>query len=821
MIEALVSGQAAKVVFIEGDDVEFIDFDAPTDRVAISRNHINRIFDGATDIEVIKIKKREDVFSLVLEKYQFDRGLRMLDLMLSETDFDLIAEAASAFEEISKSGNVLDRIKNIVFSIPNPAIPLEENVLQAIVEFPESSKFLHELSLAQVHILKFKDALDKALTNNRIEEPDRAAFFQISVDRGVFSSFVEAKSDGTKINDALLAGYLKLQEVASSRAIIQDWTRDFIEKRTRRDLRALENEQKNLEEVVHVPSSHQERNRHQLYKSTQLQQQAIVARLKSRDFKSARLYASQLIGFQLQNGGAVYAAKSLSNLANEARKLGQNSIELEWAIAATELAPDDGYAFGMLADTYLQLYNLPLAQDAFKKSIKFGEEEFGTIGLARALRMTGNFTEALEAFDAARVRFRNGRKPQTVWYGYCETLRDLGRFEDALECYDEASKLFSNDCPIFCGKANVLADLGRLSEAIAVYEFAIKKFSDDPVPYCGLAACLKESGRFDEAMQQYDVANDKFPDASITLCGRADVLRAKGDLHLALTGYKEAMAKFPFEPVPYCGYAETFRDLGRYSEAIDAYVDAIVRFPLDARVRSSHANMLKVARRYSEALQAYDKNVKDFPNYFFNQVGRAAMLKQLGMYPEALDAYQGILDKEPNFASAINGMAATLAALNNYSEAEKLLPAGDPQTEADWVAYHIRGMLFVSRNSFDKAVQHFELGLNNVPFFRLKASFRQALAFSQMRLSRYMAASKLLSGDQEPLAKLLLAHCLWKMNRVEQAKFAIEAVNDNDSASILSFKSELSAHIGMTDINPRYGEIWLFGREVEFFLQAA
>lgn len=822
MIEALVSGQAARVVYIQGADVDYIDADAPQISKKIPRSEIQHVFYGASDVESVKVKRREDVYDLLLKKYSFDRGLRLVDLILSEDqDSHLKDEAAGALEDIAGMQPVFVTIKNFLFSTANQRLPLNEADTAVVENFPTLKKLFEDLSVAQVHILLFQDALSKAFANNAVTEDDRRAFYSAAVNSGVFRQLVEARRDGQKINSAVLEGYIALKDFPGARSIIQDWTRSFLEKRTKRQLREIEAEQEVYEDDKYVATTALDRTRHELFMAAQAQQRAIITKLKLGDLIAARRFSHQLVSSQLANGGAEYAAKSLSSLASEARKLGQHSIELEWALNATELAPDDGYAYGVVADTYLQLYRLAEAEAAFRRAIEKGEDEFGIVGLARTLRASGRLEDALKAFDEARLRYKDGRRPQYAWSGYCETLRDLGRFEEALSSYEQANKLFEHEAGIRCGKASVLVDLGRLHEAVEVYKATIDDFRDEPVPYCGLAECFKKMGDFDKALAQYEITIAKFPNVSVAICGRADVLRAMGEFSRALECYRDAMNSFPFEPSAFSGYAETYRDMGDFDNAIRAYQTAIERFPLEARTRSAYANVLKSFRQYEMALQAYDRNVKDFPQHIVNRTGRASMLKQLGHYGEAVAAYRAILQDNPQYAYAVNGLAAALVALGQYSEAENLLNRSAPQTETDWVAYHIGGMILLARAQYEDAAKHFEFGLNNVPFFRQRAVFRQALALARMKQLRYHQAAQALGESGEPIEQLMLVHCYCKLNEMVRARMLLQAVNDNLPSAVENFKHELTAQFGLSDSQPKFDEQWLFRQEMEFMLQAA
>lgn len=826
MMQALISGQAARVVFIEGTSIWYINADDPNEKNEISRSALSNIFGTATDVERIDVKEPKDAFGPLLEKYNLDRGVQMLDIALNQGfEVELREEAAELFTELIESNSAKKMINKYVFASYNTDnLSVDEEFEGVFSDNKIFIDYVSELSAHQVHILALEEALSKSFQANGIETELAEEFRARSIEAGVFADLVRAKSNGEAINSAIMNIYIALSDIQNSRQIIVGWTKPFIEKRTKRNLKDLERKIVQYQDAAYKPQSIDERSGFEKFLAVKAQQEAIVLRIKEGDNKSARRFADQLLSSQLINSGSEYAAKSLSKLAVEARDLGAQSLELEWAKCAVEIAPNDGYAIGILADTYLSLFRLKDAEVAFTRARNCGEEEFGSVGLARTLRMSGRCEEALVSFDDLRAN------PSIcdvnlhyVWLGYIGTLMDVWRFSEAYTASEEAVKLFPNVESIRCIHALAQARIGDLDGSLDAYNAIISEGMGAVGTLNGKAIVLGKLGKFPDALSVYKGTMRKYPADASSAVGYASMLAECGEIEESIAAFKVAMVKFPYNPAPYCGYAEILRDDGRIPEALEVYTDAVGKFKLDIHARNGHANLLKVSNRFKGALKAYDENVRDFPFDLICLSGRADLLRRLGKFEDAINAYDGIIEKYPTYLSAIISKAAVLVAEKRFAEAKALLPEEDPATEDEWIGLHVRGMIAMGEADFDKAIQILQFGLESTPFYRKRRYFKTALAAAYMRKNNFTESKNLLSNPKEPYEHILLVHSLGALGEISEAKSVLNAMNDNfpDFAAplkvALSDKFELTSSSG----HASYDEQWIFDRESELIIQAA
>jgi tetratricopeptide (TPR) repeat protein len=130
-----------------------------------------------------------------------------------------------------------------------------------------------------------------------------------------------------------------------------------------------------------------------------------------------------------------------------------------------------------------------------------------------------------------------------------------------------------------------------------------------------------------------------------------------------------------------------------------AYDQVIEQFPADVVAKTGRAETLRSLGKYSEALTAYDQVIEQFPADVVAKTGRAETLRSLGQYSEALKAYDQVIEQFPENTFARTGYVCVLVDLKEYDQALRLIesrlgPSPLLQTQDDWIAFHIRAMIY-------------------------------------------------------------------------------------------------------------------------------
>ena len=539
----------------------------------------------------------------------------------------------------------------------------------------------------------------------------------------------------------------------------------------------------------------------------------------------ARRYTNDLVASQLGNGGPEYAAKSLCRLAQEAKRVGLHSIQLEWAQRAVDVCSDDAWSHGQAADALIQFGRLDEAHLELNLAESYGDSLFAATGRARILRNQNRLPEALSEFW--RIVHNYPEYPDVVfaWRGIAETLRDMWRLDEAWATYKEARLKFPDEPSVACGYAAVLTELGHLDRAFDAYSHVLSRFGTQVVALNGKATVLREMGRLSEALDAYLAVIELFPDDSVARCGAAEVLRLQRELPRALSLYIKTIADFPHIPVAYGGRAKVLRDMGDAEGAIAAYREAMTRFPHDNRFRNDLANLYKKLGEFSTALSLYDLNIQSFPFDLISKVGRAELLKRLGQHEEALDAFDQVLAIWAEYPRARNSKAALLVLLNRLDDAIQLLPSSPPQTQEDWIASHIRGMIQLKAGKVDEAIQHFRMGSIEAPFARVRRFFGNALASERLKSGSFHEAAAILEGltdepQSQSVSNVLLFHAA-AAEHMPSSELLFDRLGDEKTPIIIQLRDEIAARYGIAKTSPQHDLEWITNRQFEAVLLEA
>jgi tetratricopeptide (TPR) repeat protein len=233
------------------------------------------------------------------------------------------------------------------------------------------------------------------------------------------------------------------------------------------------------------------------------------------------------------------------------------------------------------------------------------------------------------------------------------------------------------------------------------------------------------------------------------------------------------------------GRAETLRSLGKYSEALTAYDQVIEQFPWDVFARAGRAETLRSLGKYSEALTAYDQVIEQFPESVVAKSGRAETLRSLGKYSEALTAYEQVIEQFPENAVARTGYVCVLVDQKEYDRAlmqieSRLGPSPIPQTQDDWINFHIRAMIHLKKGDLVAAEQDMQFGLKHCQLPKSKAYFASGLAIVQMKQNAPRDALQTMTKENSflPVPQLIRGLVLFENLDLQTAIAEIDQLDD-------------------------------------------
>jgi hypothetical protein len=130
-MDALISGVAARAVFIEMEGVSYVEAERPDVKVFVARDAIPYLLLDAHDVESLRATTEAATFRSLLRKYNEDRGLRLLQMILDpEEDQELRRDATIFLSEIINDTDIKSKIANWAFSVPIPCNVVDTTTLE-------------------------------------------------------------------------------------------------------------------------------------------------------------------------------------------------------------------------------------------------------------------------------------------------------------------------------------------------------------------------------------------------------------------------------------------------------------------------------------------------------------------------------------------------------------------------------------------------------------------------------------------------------------------------------------------------------------------
>jgi tetratricopeptide (TPR) repeat protein len=596
-LKALISGQAGVALLYDREGIRSVEIDTPGQFTERTEAEASWFLRNLTDLQSLDDVTQERVIEELESAWTRDRAMHLLLLLLDRNqDADIRQSACECLSELLPATNV-DYLANYFYAAPLP----KNSDLRGAIQFARGNhcfnveEFLLVLEADQDEIARRVAAWTALPLDLFGGDEDKENFRLAAVKAGAFRMFV---------TERFKSDYALLQVLASpefrgkskDRRIFMEWAAPFKERVS--SLRFVDDE-----DGIQLDAQ-RERHEHpsggyQVYLNVEKQRNAIKVMLLEGRRELALKCIQELVESQRQNSEPEHIAKSLCDLAQYCKRLGDIQLQLQLSEWATKELPTDAWAHAQLGDAY---------------------------------RALGEFEKALEAYHRVGVL---GDRPIAMC-GRGEVLKDLGQLTEAFEIFQSCAEAFPDETAAQCGRAEVTREMGRLEEALGIYNSVLHKFPYEVVPLNGRATLLRDTGRLDESLAAYDEVLQLFPDELVTLNGRAEVLKQLGHLEEALKQYDYICARFPLDRVSRIGRATVFKDLGNFDQALTAYEELIVRFKMDVIGHNGRADILKRQNRLDEAIAAYRENVRRFPASLVARNGLASVLAARGQFDEAL-----------------------------------------------------------------------------------------------------------------------------------------------------------------------------------------
>lgn len=827
-----LSGAACRAVFVDGTNTFYVDLDCPTERIQFGNSTLSvaaicQVLGNAPDIKSVSVQNVDEGLKFLLLDSNKDSALRLFGIAMElQTDVELVIDAARFLDPILQDKEVFQFLRNYAFSIPFHSPTNQTAIPKAMEQFEIVFDLVSQVWSAQVHITKIRAAWDKVASTHFPSHLVRVQGEKTFVECGAFFSVYETmmgkiRRDNLTI-DLLLAG----RNVYGCREITKAWfdalnlERDRLEPLL--DLQVQSgSDPDEMEYYYDEVASSSLKTDHQKYLRVREEQSAIIDRLRRSDLRNAERFTDDAITRQLDEGDAEFAAKTLCLLSQEAKRLGETSLQLKWVMRATEVYPDDPWSFAQTGDALVALFRYDEAARYFTLAGRKGDRHYARIGRARILMLSGKSEDALQEFEEIIDCYPEHENTFQAWRGVAETLRHIGELDRALQKYDQMITRYPELDEAYSGKAMVLRELGMLDEALAIY----KKFQENGNgtiwAFSGAGEVLRDAGDFNQALALYDEASSPFPGAEEIALGRAQVLRAAGYLEDALCEFQKAMERSHEGPNIFGGMAQTLRDIGRNDEALEIYDDAIKKFPAAAFLYNGRASVINRLGRLEEALSAYDQNCHMFPYNLPALLGRVQLLKEFERTDLALDAVQDLVTRFPSDLRSKAAMAAILTMQGKFEQARDLIPTRKPRTRSEWVAHHVGCMLELRYGNFEDALTSLRYGAEFVPFYRNKRYYQNALAAAELQRGRFREAMDAASEGMGAAADVVIMQAAVSLGHRAEAVASFDRLKKDPHENVVYLAEQIGRRLDLDSNSPERDGEWIASRSTEIVLALA
>jgi tetratricopeptide (TPR) repeat protein len=534
-MKALVSGRSGRALILDGESWQSFDLDDPTKMMVRHPSELPYLFGEAKDLSILTATNVASVAHELEREHNFTCALDLTLISLDpELAHDIRQEALQEVEEMFADGTVLERVENVMYAAPLP----EDADLKKAQELCDASlkavqEFLQRLEDHQSAIANAVEAWETIPVDKFPSFENKKHFRHVAVKEGLFRALATLDSPAS-VSTFLLKANLNrsVQQLPNYRQVLQEWTKPFRQSRETRNIVVEDDEETISEERF---GKRGRIDRRAVLREAVKRKSAIVTAMHSRDLARVEYLVDELVAYHQCNSESQHTAKSLCDLAMEAKVLGMYSLQLALTERAISVAPGDNWSWAQHGDALLNVGRLDDALKAYGQANAFGVGVIAKKGRAEVLKAQGKFVDALAAFDEVIQLHPDDVFART---GRAEVLKAQGKFVDALAAFDEVIRLHPDNVVAKNGRAEVLKAQGKFVDALAAFDEVIQLHPDDVVAKNGRAEVLKAQGKFVDALAAFDEVIQLHPYEAVTRNGRSCVL-------VALGRYDEALDSLP------------------------------------------------------------------------------------------------------------------------------------------------------------------------------------------------------------------------------------------------------------------------------------
>lgn len=480
------------------------------------------------------------------------------------------------------------------------------------------------------------------------------------------------------------------------------------------------------------------------YESVKSQIEAIKNKLAGGKEGRALELANQLQSSQLARGDNVYASLSLCSISELAKQYGFMDLRHRWAKAAVDVCPDDYRAITHLAEAHFDKRDFTEAQRLFWLCTQSIDDNraYGYLGLAKIMRLSYNYEEALNFVDKSLNVLSEGDEGKIAYVLKAEICRDSLKFDEAISIYKLISNNHYESSRGLCGLAAVYADNKEYKLSEETYREAINFYPDDKaVALSSLGFLLAKQGRFEEGNMLIKQCIEIQSDDIISINSLARSHRIEGKFINAKNVLETAQFQDQKDFSWLRSYISTLIALNELEE-VESYLKVVHNeFGEGYEWMTLSSEYYVATKQYDEALRCYDSIKSIFPKNTTSLCQRAKILKLSGYFAQAGIQYSDVLDIDVDNMKARAG----LKIINQIQGDPTVIPLtlgelGVLSTHDDYYRCGIEGLLNMAQGNYNESNKLLLLAVNS-RFYSVNSVFSPALSLLKLKLKNTSPSS--------------------------------------------------------------------------------
>ena len=442
------------------------------------------------------------------------------------------------------------------------------------------------------------------------------------------------------------------------------------------------------------------------------------AYLAAGDFEAARSAFIETISLDYRQGDAHFGL----GLAEYNR--GDYQAALFSFSEVARLFPERFDGHYNLAVTQARLRMPEEAADSFRAALdnaapeaSLDDELNAWLGLAGQLKLTGDYSAAAQAYEAAIIAAPDDRD---VRYLHAEALYRAGSGLDALPLLIELDDADNQDYRVSSLIADIYVEQGQTDYALRALDRAIRKAEDNGTAsvqagvHIKLGLLQRQLGRAEEALASFQRATNVDPASWQGHYNLGLSLLEAGRTAESITPLETAAVRAPVSGEARLALATAYDQAGQAEGALEQ-AEAALGLLSDGQLQAQARFMAGRAEyrlgNHDRAAALLSQVVADRPGDAQAQLWAGLAEYQLGNYPLAIQFYERAVQLAPESREARANLAAAYLAAARYSDAEFIYLELIDVNPADAQSHYNLGWALLSQSRLSAARDSFQAAL--------------------------------------------------------------------------------------------------------------